>query len=74
MTTHPIKSCLHSRKIVPPKPPRLLSTEIESSNTSGSQEENENSEESVAPENKQLNIEVPCIKESSMSSKEIILK
>ena len=51
-----------------------MSTEIESSNTSGSQEENENSEESVAPENKQLNIEVPCIKESSMSSKELILK
>ena len=53
---------------MPPKPPRLMSTEIESSNTSGSQEENENNEEIAVPEIKQLNIQVSCVKESSKSS------
>ena len=45
-----------------------MSTEIESSNTSESQEENENNEEIVAPEIKQSNIQVSCVNESSKSS------
>ena len=50
-----------------------MSTEIESSNTSGSQEENENNEEVVVPEIKQLNIQVSCVKESSKFSQKLIL-
>ena len=50
-----------------------MSTEIESSNTSGSQEENENNEEIVAPEIKQLNIQVSYVKESSKFSYKLIL-
>ena len=45
-----------------------MSTEIESSNTSGSQEENEDNEGNVAPENKQLNIQLSCVTESSKFS------